>query len=94
MSDQESDRLERLERAGFSFLMTDLELGLTLTRVASSAREASEKRNRNRTNARRAYDAVWRISRHAFLNSDERQEVTEKLSELKAALEQLGEVFA
>jgi hypothetical protein len=83
-----------VEKAGFTFLITDLELGMTLTRIASDASEDLEKRARNRANARRAYDAVCRISHHASLDHEQRQEVDAKLAGLRSALEQLGEVFA
>ena len=89
-----TQRLEQAEKTGAAFLITDLEVAMTLVHIAESAAEDSEKRNRNRANARHAYDAVSRISSHAVLTDDERQEVDEKLAELRSALQGLGEVFA
>ena len=87
-------RLSQIERTGARFLTTDLGLAITLTRVAGGAAEDSEKRSRNLANARHAYDDVSRISRHASLTHNERQNVDHKLAELRTALERLGEVFA
>ncbi len=67
---------------------------MTLTRIAGDAAEDSEKRSRNRANARRAYDTVSQINEHALLAADDRKVVNEKLVELRSALEKLGEVFA
>lgn len=86
--------LEQVEKTGATFLITDLDLAMTLTRIASDAAEDSEKRDRNRANARRAYDTVSQISDHASLAVEDRKFVYEKLLELRSALEQLGETFA
>lgn len=85
-------RLERIEKTGARFLIPGLHLAMTLTRIAGDAAKDAEKRNRK--NARRAYDDIARMSRHASLTGNERQNVDDKLRELRLALEQLGEVFA
>lgn len=90
---QRDGTLPRTEEVGATFLITDLDLAMTLTRIAGDAAEGSEKRNRNKANARRAYDSVSQISDHALLASDHRMIVEEKLVELRSALQQLGEVF-
>ena len=87
-------RLAEIEETGATFLITDLDVAMTLARIAGGAAEDSEKRSRNRANARHAYDAVSRISHRALLTGDERRAVDEKLAELRSALEQLGDVFA
>ena len=87
-------RLDRIERTGATFLLTDLDVAMTFTHIAGDAAEDSEKRNRNRATARHAYDDVLRISSRAVLTDNERQDVDEKLAELRSALKQLGEVFA
>lgn len=91
---QALQRLDQSEKTGATFLITDLDLAMTLANIARDAAVGSEKRNRNRANARHAYDAVSRISSHALLTNDERRTVAEKLGELRSALERLGEVFA
>lgn len=88
------DVLARLEKTGFKFLITDLDLALTLTKIASDSDEDSEKRTRNQTNARQAYDTLLSISTRALLTEGQREEVKEKLQQLRSALEQLGEVIA
>jgi len=87
-------RLGRIEKTGATFLITDLGVAMTLTRIASGAGEDSEKRIRNQASARRAYNQVSRISHHARLTDNQRQNVDDKLVELRSALETLGEVFA
>lgn len=87
-------RLDRVERTGATFLMSDLNLAMTLTRIATDAAKNSAKRKRNQANARHAYDAVFRISRQALLTDGERQNIDARLAKLRSALEQLGEVFA
>ena len=88
-----ADTLARIEETGATFLITDLDLAMTLTRIAGDSAEDSEKRNRNRANARRAYDSVSQINDHALLAADDRKVVNQKLVELKSALKKLGEVF-
>ena len=87
------DVLRRTEKAGFQFFITDLELAITLAQIASDAQEDSEKRERNRSNAREAYDTIRRISSHAVLTDEQREQVNDKLEVLRSALEKLGEVF-
>ena len=87
-------RLDRVERTGATFLISDLKLAMTLTRIATDAAKNSAKRKRNQANARHAYDAVSRISRQALLTDGERHDVDGRLAKLRSALEQLGEVFA
>lgn len=83
----------RLERTGFTFFITDIELAMTLVRIAADSDKDPEKRARNRQNARRAYDAVLRLSTSAALKDEERAEVDEKLRQLKSRLEEIGETF-
>lgn len=87
------DVLAKTEKAGFRFFVTDLDLAMTLTRIASDSQEDSQKRDRNQASARQAYDSISRISARAVLNDKEREQVKEKLNRLRSALERLGEVF-
>jgi hypothetical protein len=86
--------LEEIEKAGAMFFITDLELALTLTRIAGDAAENSATKARNQANARHAYDEISRISYGAVLTDNDRGDVANKLAELRSALEQLGEKFA
>ena len=86
------ETLRRIGKTG-SFLIRDLELMMKLTRIAADPSQSSEKRKRNRVNARHAYESVSRISRDAVLHNQERREVNSGLARLRSALEQLGEVF-
>ena len=83
--------LEQIEKTAATFFISDLELAMTLTRIASNASEDSEKRIRNQANARHAYDDISRMSNTALLTDEERREVDNRLEELRSALQQLGE---
>jgi hypothetical protein len=82
-----------VENTGFTFLITDLGLGMTFAQIASCAPKGSAKRTRNQANARRAYDAISRIIPQASLDEKEREEVAGKLVQLRSALQELGEAF-
>lgn len=86
-------KLEQIQHTGATFFLTDVDMAMTLTRIASDSRKDSEKRSRNQANARRAYDEVCRISRGAALSESDRNDVEEKLAELRSVLQQLGEEF-
>jgi hypothetical protein len=85
--------LNRLDRTGFSFLLQDTEIALTLTRIARGAESDPDKRARNQTNARHAYDTVTELKSRVALTDDEEQELNQKLGQLKAELQLLGERF-
>jgi hypothetical protein len=81
-------------RNKFEALRTDAKVGLTFATVASEAAdEGSEKRTRNRANARKAYDTVLRLSKKTRLGEADRQQLAEGLGRLKRVLEALGESF-
>ncbi len=87
------ETLERIQQTGITFFLTDLDLAMTFTHIASESPEDSEKRVRNQANARHAYDEISRISGAAVLTDNEREEVDDKLAKLRSALERLGEQF-
>lgn len=83
--------MSALNQAGYEFLMSDVDLALTMTRIASRAGEDGDKRKRNVQNARRAYEKIRELSSRVSLTSDQQQRVNEKLGTLKLALEKIGE---
>ncbi len=89
-----NDVRNKLERTGFSFLLSDVELALTLTRIAQDADTDSDKRARNQKNARHAYDTISGLMGRVALTAEEQQELTSKLAQLKAELHLLGEQFS
>ena len=72
------------------FLRTELLAGLNFAKIALEA-EDQKKVERNRVNARKAYDALLRFIPDAALSSEETKEINSQLSELKADLQRLGE---
>jgi hypothetical protein len=76
--------------AEIDFLRSELSTGLTLTGIAQDSRDQA-RRNRNRTNARKAYDAVKRFVPRVPLLPDEIGEINSKLEQLRSNLQRLGE---
>lgn len=74
----------------FDFLRAELRTGRTFSRLARTSRD-EHKKNRNRANARKAYDAVVHFARGANLLPDQESEIRTELGVLKAELQQLGE---
>ena len=83
----------RIGRTRFAFLISDLEIALTMAGLARNAEKDSDKRIRNQENARQAYVAVLRLSKGMSLSKSEHEQLREKLEELKSALRELGESF-
>ena len=79
-----------LSQAGYEFLMSDLAVALTLTRIASRSAADSDKRLRNVHNARRAYDTVRKLAERVSLTGSQLQNLVEKLQAVKSALEKVG----
>jgi hypothetical protein len=88
-----SDLFDTSTRILFRSVITDLEVGLTFTRIAFSKPDGSEDRSRNQTKARKAYDTLWTLSRKPYFTRKERQENSEGLDRLKFALRELGEAI-
>lgn len=76
--------------AGSDFLRAELMVGLTRAKMAQKASTES-KRERNRVEARKAYDSVLRFLSKAALSPEENKEIDSKLTELKFVLQSVGE---
>ena len=72
------------------FLRAELAVGLSQARLASRAKRRNEI-EQNRTNARKAYDAVLRFMPKVNLTPSDEKEIKAKLGELKSKLKLLGE---
>ena len=62
---------------GLEFVKTDLEMGITFSRLALDAHDEN-KRAGNRANARKAYDAVLRQSEKLILTPAQSDEIDAK----------------
>ena len=78
------------EEAGIDFIRAELHTGLTLSRIALVASD-ERKRDRNRVNARKAYDALLHFLPTVMLSDVELTEVKESLARLRSDLQLLGE---
>ena len=72
------------------FLRTELLAGLNFSKIARDSKDEL-KIERNRANARKAYDALLHFIPTAALSPEEAKEIDLGLTELKAALRGLGE---
>lgn len=80
------------QQNGVDFLFAELQAGLTFARIASSRTSGPEKVERNRYNARKAYDSILHFRERVSLSDPEVARLTAGVKELRKALEGLGEV--
>ena len=91
-----AERRNDYHQSGFKFVNAELDTGLTFVRIAMGAkrgRDRSEKVERNRMNARKAYDSALHFLSATSLNAQEERTIKEKVGALKAGLEKLGETL-
>ncbi len=85
-----SNRIDDFHHTGFQFVNVELDTGLTFARIALGAK-GPKKIERNRINARKAYDSALHVISNLILDAEQSATVREKVSALKASLEKLGE---
>ena len=73
-----------------NMLHSELSLGLTFSRIASTSNDP-DKINRNRANARRAYDAVLKFQKRISLTKAEARDLRGGLVRIKRGLQQFGD---
>lgn len=81
-----------IKDAGFDFLKAELHTGMTLAQIALDA-DHDEKAERNRKNARLAYDTVQRTLEKVLLTPEQAEYVAQASLQLKKRLEKIGEKF-
>lgn len=79
-------------QSGLHFVSAELDTGLTFARIALGAKGRA-KIDRNRVNARKAYDSARHFLATTSLNAEESRRINDKFAALKSNLEQLGEKF-
>lgn len=77
--------------AKIEFLFTELQAGLTFARLALSFKADDAKIERNRKNARKAWDSLLHFQGRISLSREEKTKFEEGKKELRAALHRLGE---
>ena len=75
---------------GVEFLRTELRTGLTMAKIAREA-QSRNKIDRNRANARKAYDTALHFIAKTSLMEEEAEEIRGMITKLKLALRELGE---
>jgi len=83
-------RMPDAGETGVEFLRTELRTGLTMARIALEA-QSWNRVNRNRVNARKAYDTALRFVAKTPLKDEEAEEIRGMITRLKLALVELGE---
>jgi hypothetical protein len=81
---------QQLNATNADFLRIDVETALTFTQIALEA-DDPEKRDRNRKNARKAYDTILHLREKVEFNPPQHKYMNEKLEQLKRDLITLGE---
>jgi hypothetical protein len=76
--------------AGTEFLRAELLAGMTRANIAQNTLDESKKQ-RNRVEARKAYDAILHFLPQTLLLPEDQIEIGSKLNDLKFALRLLGE---
>lgn len=79
-----------VNRRQLDFLRGEIHTGLTLSKIALET-DDEEKRQRNRANARKAYDSIMHFMPRVFLADKEAHEIKVGVAELLADLQKLGE---
>jgi len=79
-----------MEQEAIDFIRVELSTGLLMSQMALSSATPA-KRERNRANARKAYDALVRFLPRLHVPPTMMVEFNEKLVELKSRLQRLGE---
>jgi hypothetical protein len=81
---------QQLNSTNVDFLKIDVETALTFTKIALEA-DDREKRDRNRKNARKAYDTILHLRNKVEFSPSQDKYMNEKLERLKRDLITLGE---
>jgi len=84
---------EDLMRNRANLVRIDLDTAFLLAKIATTANAGSEKRKRNIRNARIAHDTVMRLYQNPVITAEEKAKLENKLDQLRAMLEGLGETF-
>ena len=79
------------DRLGLEYLISDMDLALTFLQIAATSSDR-ETRERNRKNARKAYETVLHFLPRLDPTAEERQTIEEKLAALRTRLQALGEI--
>ena len=87
---KEVSRMPDADETGVEFLRTELRTGLTMAKIAREA-QSRDKVDRNRANARKAYDTALRFIAKTPLTEEEADQIQGMLRRLKLALSELGE---
>ena len=82
--------MKNMESGEIEFIRAEVQTGLTFAKIALGSRHR-DKIDRNRVNARKAYDTLLRFMPHDNASSGAWDDVRAKIAELKSHLRQLGE---
>ena len=81
---------QQLNSTNVDFLKIDVETALTFTKIALET-DDREKRDRNRKNARKAYDTILHLRKKVEFRPSQDKFMNEKIEQLKGDLITLGE---
>lgn len=84
------DYMKNIEDGELEFLRAEALTGMTFAKIALGSRH-QEKIDRNRANARKAYDTLLRFMPQDNATAGPWDDVRARIAELKSHLQQLGE---
>ena len=87
-----SETGQQLNATNADFLRIDVETALTFSQMALET-DNPEKRDRNRRNARKAYDTITHLRGKVVFTAAQEEHMNEKTEHLKRDLTKLGEKF-
>lgn len=86
------ERQDEYRQSTLQFVNTELDTGLTFARIAVGSRTRTKK-ERNCTNARKAYQSALHMLQQLSLSKEEASAISDKVATLRSSLEKLGEIL-
>lgn len=90
MREWNPEYVKTIENGEIEFLRAEALTGLTFSKIALHSRQ-QQKTDRNRANARKAYDCLLRFMPREHPTLGAWEEIKARVAELKSNLQQLGE---
>ena len=86
MSTTNGDPTGDQNAAGIAFMRTEVSVGLEFAELASGAGDQTQKRERNRANAQKAYDSLMKFLPRLSLTPAESSELNSGVEQLRLAI--------
>lgn len=91
MSQSINETIRQSEKIRLDLIKTELDVAFTFAQVAFQSGDSPEKRRRNTSNARKAYDTLLKLAAQAAQDETAAQKLRHDLNALRQQLISLGE---